>query len=82
MKPVQFILKDGQEEGIYPGIGVVTAGQPVTAYGPEQEQLLREDARFKLYRGAAVDPTESESVTPNATVVGEEPSKAARKAKE
>lgn len=80
MKPVQFILKDGQEEGIYPGIGVALTGQPITAYGAEQEQLLREDARFKLYRGEADGA--AEGVSAPATVEGEDTKPAAKKAKE
>ena len=81
MKPVQFILKDGQEEGIYPGIGVALTGQPITAYGAEQEQLLRDDARFKLYRGEDADGA-AEGVSADATVAGEDTKPAAKKAKE
>lgn len=57
----KYILKDDAPEGIYPGIGDVRHGQPITPYGAEHEQLLKDDARFKQYR-------ESATVTADATV--------------
>lgn len=56
----QFVLKEGEQEGIYPGLGVAVHGQPLTAYGEEQEAAFRADPRFKLYRpdGAAEPDTD------------------------
>lgn len=57
----KYILKDDAPEGIYPGIGDVRHGQPITPYGAEHEQLLKDDTRFKQFR-------ESATVTVDATV--------------
>lgn len=57
----QFILKDGEEPGIYPGLGVAEHGKPLTAYGEDQEKAFSEDKRFKVYHAPAEPDTVAES---------------------
>ena len=45
----QFVLKDGEEPGIYPGLGLAEAGKPLTAYSEDQEKAFSDDKRFKIY---------------------------------
>lgn len=54
----QYVLRDGEEAGIYTGIGVVEVGKPITAYGEAQAELLSSDKRFKVY----TPPKEKEEV--------------------
>lgn len=47
---MRYILKDGELDGIIPGIGDVRHSVPIEPYGPEHEELLKADPRFKQYR--------------------------------
>lgn len=58
----QYVLRDGEEPGIYPGIGDVKVGQPFRVYSEEQERLVKEDKRFKQYAAPAEGVTEEGTV--------------------
>ncbi|MCP2015618.1 hypothetical protein L1280_002786 [Deinococcus sp. HSC-46F16] len=60
----KYILRDGEEPGIYQGIGDVRVGVPFRVYSEEQERLVKEDKRFKQYTAPA------EGVTDEGTVKG------------
>lgn len=53
-------------DGVFPGLGIITHGQPFTPSYPEQEELVKADPRFKEYRA----PVEA-SVTEPEKVDGE-----------
>lgn len=65
---MKYILKDGEYDGIIPGIGDVRHGVPIEPFTPEQEELLKADPRFKQYR----EPKEDAPVTGSGTVEGEQ----------
>jgi len=59
-----FQLKEGQEEGIYTGLGDIRHGRTYQVYGEEQHALVKEDPRFKFVPA----PAEASTVTPDSTV--------------
>lgn len=59
---MKYILKSGVLDGIFPGIGIVVSGQPVTPYSDEHEEAIKADGRFKVYR-ESTEPSSKKSAT-------------------
>ncbi|GGO32715.1 hypothetical protein [Deinococcus humi] len=73
----QFVLKDGEEPGIYPGLGLAEAGKPLTAYSEDQEKAFADDKRFKIYHA----PKEDEASASEAESTVQKPAKTGKDGK-
>lgn len=76
----QFVLKDGEEAGIYPGLGVAEHGKPLTAYGEEQLEAFKADKRFKVYHAPKEDAP-AEVSTSEADSTAQRPAKTGKDGK-